>query len=244
MRAFAVTAVAALALVFVGQAFAAVVTTDSYPYAGADYGYQLNSDFPRVAQSFTANVGGTLDSAKFWLAAWPEAASGSCYAELWAITGTYGLDSIPTGVPLATSASVDVSSLALQPNWQAVTFQFDNNYTLTAGTQYAIVAHYENPYPNAGAISFNHSGSSSHSGNSSQYWTTSGSWSTEYYSANDVYFEVYVNDRWVRSQTPKISPDLVAQQDTICVPAMVKIHPTLQLAIDKRACTTTTSTRS
>ena len=39
----------------------------------------------------------------------------------------------------------------------------------------------------------------------------------------------------IRVQPPMISPDLVAQQDTICIPAMVKVHPTLQLAIDKES---------
>ena len=39
----------------------------------------------------------------------------------------------------------------------------------------------------------------------------------------------------IRVQPPRISPDLVAQQDTICIPALVKVHPTLQLAIDKES---------
>ena len=43
---------------------------------------------------------------------------------------------------------------------------------------------------------------------------------------------------------PPDPPDLVAQQDTICVPAMVKIHPTLQLAIDKETLFYDDSTRS
>ena len=48
----------------------------------------------------------------------------------------------------------------------------------------------------------------------------------------------------VRTQPPLISPDLVAQQDTICVPAMVKSTQHYNWRSTRRACTTTTSTRS
>lgn len=43
--------------------------------------------------------------------------------------------------------------------------------------------------------------------------------------------------RWVRTLEAKVSEDLIAQQDTVCIPALVKVHPTLQLAIDKEALT-------
>lgn len=47
------------------------------------------------------------------------------------------------------------------------------------------------------------------------------------------YVEIFFDDEDPPVRTHIISPDLIAQQDTIWMAAKVKVHPTLQLAIDK-----------
>lgn len=62
--------------------------------------------------------------------------TGSCYAKLYAHTGTFGSTGVPTGAALAT-VTKDVSTLSATPHWE--TFTLDTPYELAANTDYCIV---------------------------------------------------------------------------------------------------------
>jgi len=87
-----------------------------------------------AGQSFTA-IAGTLDSAKFYVRK-HGSPTGTVRAVLYAHTGTFG-DGVGTGLPLATSAPVDIAT-ALGTTFSLVTFNFDNTVALSAGTKYVI----------------------------------------------------------------------------------------------------------
>jgi hypothetical protein len=188
-------------IVGVTPAFAGPVVTDSYlpPSNASGDGWVLNTTFPQVAQSFTASVGGTLDSATFWMSKYNYVPTGPVYAELYAITGTYGLDSVPIGPPLATSAAVDAATLsATWPAYAPTTFVFDNTFSLAAGTRYAIALRFAGTGPGGGVwvADFWDTAALGHSGNNSGTWGD-GSWKpgqSEGYADTDNYFEVYVNE--------------------------------------------------
>jgi hypothetical protein len=126
-------------IVGVAPALAAPVVADSYPdtnYTGSFFSFTPTAS--GYGQSFTA-IGGTLDSAKFLL--WRKGEpTGVLYATVWAHTGTYGTNGIPTGSPLATSEAVGIPNLPLSPPDQPmlVTFTFDNTLQLMAGTHYVV----------------------------------------------------------------------------------------------------------
>ncbi len=121
-------------------AFGAVVLADSYSEGYTDAIVAVNANFPQVGQSFTA-IAGTLDSATFHLSR-TDTSTGSAYALLYAHSGTFGVSSVPSGPPLATSSAVDVTSIAFPGGQQLITFHFDNTVLLTAGEKYVIVVQY------------------------------------------------------------------------------------------------------
>ncbi len=114
-------------------AHAATVLADSYPEGNFTASWPVyGPNYSQVGQSFTATAG-ALDSAVFYLRR--EAGSvGNAYALLYAHSGTFGVDGLPSGAPLATSSPVDVTTLSDSVR-QLVTFPFDNTLTLTAGDQ-------------------------------------------------------------------------------------------------------------
>ena len=66
--------------------------------------------------------------------------TGSGYAEIYAFTGTYGTNGLPTGSALATSDAIDVSTISTSINvFSTLTFSGSNQITLTAGSYYFIV---------------------------------------------------------------------------------------------------------
>lgn len=188
-----VGAVLVAVLILPAAAAAAPVLTDSYAFSNGDGGWHGVGGpwaIPYVGQTFTANVGGTLDSAVFALADYfnngDPLPTGEMRAQLFAVTGTYGVDSHPTGPPLATSASVEVSTAGLPrpPASKLIKFSFDKTYVLSAGTRYAIMVNYTEPF----AIVAQGDGTSpTHSGNTAQLY---GWWRTY---VTDTVFEVYVN---------------------------------------------------
>jgi hypothetical protein len=93
-----------------------------------------------AAQTF-ASIGGSLTSAKFYLIK-DGMATGNAVAKLYAISGTSGTDGIPTGSALATSDTVDVSTLNPSPTLVTFTFSGGNQYAMTSGTKYVISVEY------------------------------------------------------------------------------------------------------
>lgn len=99
--------------------------------------------------------------------------SGSFQFEIYAISGTYGSTSIPTGAVLATSDSVSVASLSGTYTTQTIGFSGANRIAMTAGQQYALVCNYANTaFPNA--LLLKNKTPSFHGGN--QSYKSAGTW--------------------------------------------------------------------
>lgn len=116
-------------------ALAAIVTVDSYSEANRDSEWSIfGAASSAVSQSFTA-TGVTLDSAKFYLRKSVGSPTGNATAILYAHSGTFGTNSVPTGSALATSDPFDVSTLT--SSFQLATFNFTgvNRYALVNGTK-------------------------------------------------------------------------------------------------------------
>lgn len=123
------------------NAWAGIVVVDSYDVTDSgDYG-SIDDTTNSFAQSFTSTNQTILDSAKFYLAK-HSSPTGSAYAKIYAHSGTYGTNSVPTGSVLATSDAFDVSTLST--SMQLITFNFTgaNRITLNASTYYEVVIYY------------------------------------------------------------------------------------------------------
>ena len=111
---------------------------DSYSESNADSGTGLSADVPynQAGQSFTGD-GGTLDSCKFELYT-DGSPTGSVYARIYAHTGTYGTNGVPTGSILATSGALDASTLPgfAEKALFAFTFTGAEKITLTNEIKY------------------------------------------------------------------------------------------------------------
>ena len=179
-----VVLVAAVLVFAVGvlPASAAVVLADSYPEANADSTWAIYSSQPEAAQSFTA-VAGTLDSAVFYMSM-DSGAAGEARAYLYAHSGTFGGDGLPSGAPLATSAPVGVSTIGVSN--ELVTFEFDNTVALTAGARYFIAVRYTGAWPYPLMMRFDAT-APSHPG-CMAYWTGT-TWSA--FVSYDAVFYVY-----------------------------------------------------
>ena len=92
----------------------------------------------KYGQSFTGD-GKILDSCKFCLYR-GYLTTGTIVAKVYAHTGTFGVDGVPTGSPLATSEIVDVSIFSYI-DFESITFNFTgaNKITLANGTKYCVV---------------------------------------------------------------------------------------------------------
>lgn len=116
---------------------------DSYPTDnfGANRGLQ-SGNIIRAAQSFNG-VFGKLTSVKFYCAKFGSP-TGNAVAKLYAHSGTFGTNGVPTGAALATSGNVDVSTFPTQPTHTLFEFTFTgaNQYALVAGTKYFITIEY------------------------------------------------------------------------------------------------------
>lgn len=64
-------------------------------------------------------------------------------AKLYAHTGTYGVDGVGTGTPLATSNTINAASFTSVGSWTY--FDFDGTYTMVNGTPYVIVIEADAP---------------------------------------------------------------------------------------------------
>lgn len=69
--------------------------------------------------------------------------TGNAHAVLYVMSGTYGVDGLPTGSALATSDDFDVSTLTDSVVWYDFTFTGEQQYQMQADTYYCIA--FENP---------------------------------------------------------------------------------------------------
>lgn len=116
----------------------ALTLLDSYSESNAnDYIAAYTSSFYIFGQCFTNASSAVLDSIKFYLkkAGTP---TGSAYAKVYAVTGTYGTNATPTGSALATSDAFDISTLTTSPGLVTFSFSAANQITLSASTNYFI----------------------------------------------------------------------------------------------------------
>ena len=167
------------------------VLIDSYSETNAAGAFTLPTDISIVGQSFNSAGGGTLNSAKFYMAK-TGTPPGNIVAKVYAHTGTYGSTGKPTGSALATSDNVAAASLTADPTWGLVTFTFSggNKITLTASTKYCVIIEYTaGSGGNIVGLGFDNT-SPSHGGNL-VYWTGA-AW--DYDVAYDNPFYVYVDD--------------------------------------------------
>lgn len=99
-----------------------------------------SDDTSRAAQSFTAK-GGKLVGASFYLAK-DGSPTGTMVAKLYAHSGTFGSGGVPTGSPLATSGTVDISTLTGDFASIEFTFTGSNQIQLTPAANYFISFEY------------------------------------------------------------------------------------------------------
>lgn len=113
-----------------------LITVDSYSSSGSIQAFGHLQ--PELSQSFTG-VAANSSTASVWLKR-IGSPTGPLYAKLYAHTGTYGTSSEPTGSALATSASVEASTISSGSSNEVIfTFSGVNRYTLTASTKYVLV---------------------------------------------------------------------------------------------------------
>lgn len=136
-----------------------------------------------IGQSFLGN-GRKLYSCKFHLAT-IESPVGSCVAKLYAHTGKFGIDGLPTGEPLAVSDPLEASTFSDAFRLETFKFTGENQVVLNDNTPYFICFDYlaDVDWVAVGCDS----SSPTHPGNSA-YQNTVG-W---YYRGGDLCFYVYV----------------------------------------------------
>ena len=140
-----------------------------------------------MGQSFEVQNTCTLDSLIIDMKT-NSSPSGSFQFEIYAMTGTYGSTSKPTGSVLATSDTVTVGSLTSSYATYTVYFTGANAIAMTAGQRYCLVCNYANTsFPNS--IYLKNKTPSFHGGN--QSYQSGGTW-TEL-GAYDVVFNLQGN---------------------------------------------------
>ena len=159
-------------------------TSDSYSEANQDQDQEVGDDTTNaVGQSFDGD-GNVLSGVVLWLKA-VASPIGNAVVKIYAHSGTYGTDGVPTGSALATSNVVDVSGIG--GVYELVHFEFEDEYTLVSGTKYFAVLEY-----NGTATDYLHWGrdgsAPTHGGNVARYTTV---WA--YDASVDLCFYVYTS---------------------------------------------------
>lgn len=162
---------------------------DSYSEANQNTLQDMySSSYNALAQSFSSGAGGDLYSQKLYLKK-TGSPTGNAIAKLYAATGSHGTTAKPTGAALATSESLDVSTLTT--SFALVEFRFINGYQLSAATTYCISIEYSGGDA-SNKISVGQDNSSpTHAGNLSRFF--SGAWSED--ATYDQVFYVYTAPR-------------------------------------------------
>ena len=120
---------------------ASSLSTDTSNAEGTDENLgNSGGKYIKLSQSFTATLGGILDSIIMNLKN-STGATGNATISIYAHTGTYGTSSLPTGSALA-SYVLDVSTIPSGFTNMTLTFAGANRIALTQGTYYEIVIEY------------------------------------------------------------------------------------------------------
>lgn len=140
------------------------------------------TDRVKVAQSFKALSSNNLVSCKLYMSK-SGSPTGTITVDLYTAT-----DKLPSGSSLATSNSIDVSTLSI--DWTMVEFTFSSPYTMTEGDTYALVV--SRTYVDGGnnmSLGINYGGSAYTDGAYCAYGT---SWGFTYDATTSWCFETYV----------------------------------------------------
>lgn len=158
---------------------------DSYSEANSNSWVQNGFGSDRYGQSFTGD-GSNLGSVQLYLSK-SSGATGDLYVEIYAHSGTFGTSSVPTGSPLATSATVALSSLTTSLALVSFTFSGGGQIALANGTKYVLAIKVNGL---SGDVNVGLDTSSpTHGGNFSQRDQEYGDWTA--WSSRDLVF--YVN---------------------------------------------------
>lgn len=136
-------------------------------YSGSDEG---------LGQSFTGD-GSILDNV-LWLVGRYSSPTGNVTCQVYAHSGTYGSNGVPTGSALATAANtLDSSKIPTSPQWNWYQFNFigANRITLTNSTYYFVTVFYSGG-DSSNYVTFYYVTGDPHSGNRAKY--NGSSWSS------------------------------------------------------------------
>lgn len=116
---------------------------DSYSETNTSSNIAIDSSYtdgPRAGQSFAVGASSMkLTSAKFYFRYGAGSPTGNIVATLYAHTGTYGVNGVPTGSILATSDPIPANTIPAGNALYEFAFSGANQYTLAANTKYCIV---------------------------------------------------------------------------------------------------------
>lgn len=159
------------------------VLIDSYVESNASSLIKLyNGYYYLLGQSFNNIISKTLNSCKFYLYR-VGSPSGTICAKLYSHTGTFGTNSKGDSV-LATSDSIDVTTISTNVSLVTFTFTGTNRITLGANTNYFIGVEYNGGNSTNYVFIYIDSSAPTHSGNCAAYsgtWTTVSSYDTIFY---------------------------------------------------------------
>lgn len=155
---------------------------DGYDVSNSNANFTLvgTGGFNQVGQTFMGN-GSRINTAYFWVTK-IGAPTGPIYARLYNVTGTYGSTALPTGSAIASSTSIDASTISTTSTLYA--FPFTTPYLLANGTPYAVTLDVTgDSFGGSDRLSLRNTLSSgTHAGNRATYdnlisfaWTTSAS---------------------------------------------------------------------
>lgn len=171
---------------------------DSYDKNYQNTYSSFNPLFRGYSQSFSVSSSATLDKCSFYLKKIGSPA-GNAVAKIYAITGTYGTNALPTGTALATSDNFDVSAVASDFNLYSFNFSGVNKIKLTPN-YYCLTLEY------AGGTATNTINVGSdivsliHGGNAGI--NSLGSWTTITSPQTDFIFYIYKTDSYTNIAKP------------------------------------------
>lgn len=179
-----------------------------------------------VGQSVTGD-GGKLANIVFYLSK-SNSPTGTAVAKVYAHSGVFGTSSTPTGTALATSKTLDVSTLT--GSLSEVTFNFadqNQNVTLAAATQYVITLEYSSGTA-TNTVNVARNSSSVHGGNLSTY--ASSTWTAN--SAQDAYFRLRTGGVVTVTLVSGSNPTYAKTVNTGTPPGVVTINTGVNLTVN------------
>jgi hypothetical protein len=131
---------------------------DSFGENNSEGLVRLDVSTSACGQTFVGN-GNFVDFCEFYLSedtGLLGGVTGQIYAKLYAMTGTYGMNGLPTGSPLATSSPVDAFTIAEEPRMVKFLFGQNDRYFAQDGSYYCIVLEYQTTDENNSILVYGH----------------------------------------------------------------------------------------